>query len=171
MLFNDTIRYNIRYGRITASDEEVEEAAQAACIHETISTRFPKVCKDRDGRLAGACLVVLGDIQLCSPCRCRQAQHAPGSLVCGGCTTSWQEACQEEDRPSSLPGQEAIESCEALTGGALLASMSLLHHGTASGRSMYEAFIEACNSGSHMKCIMCSCLTHCPPFTLLPAGL
>jgi ABC-type transport system involved in Fe-S cluster assembly fused permease/ATPase subunit len=43
VLFNDSIRYNIRYGRISASDEEVEEAAQAASIHETIATRFPKV--------------------------------------------------------------------------------------------------------------------------------
>lgn len=43
VLFNDTIRYNIRYGRIAASDAEVEEVADAACIHEPISTRFPKV--------------------------------------------------------------------------------------------------------------------------------
>lgn len=43
VLFNDTIRYNIRYGRNNATDAEVEEAAEAACIHETISTRFPKV--------------------------------------------------------------------------------------------------------------------------------
>lgn len=43
VLFNDSIRYNIRYGRISASDGEVEEAAEAACIAETINTRFPKV--------------------------------------------------------------------------------------------------------------------------------
>lgn len=43
VLFNDTIRYNIRYGRPAASDAEVEEAAQAACIHETIVTKFPNV--------------------------------------------------------------------------------------------------------------------------------
>lgn len=36
VLFNDTIRNNIRYGRVTASDDEVEEAAQAADIHERI---------------------------------------------------------------------------------------------------------------------------------------
>ena len=29
VLFNDTIRYNIRYGRWEASDAEVEEAARA----------------------------------------------------------------------------------------------------------------------------------------------
>lgn len=39
-----SIRYNIRYGRMAASDTEVEDAAEAAAIHEPISTRFPKVC-------------------------------------------------------------------------------------------------------------------------------
>lgn len=42
VLFNDTIRYNIRYGRPGSSDAEVEAAAKAACIHDAIS-RFPKV--------------------------------------------------------------------------------------------------------------------------------
>ncbi len=36
VLFNDTIRYNIRYGRPEASDAEVEEAARAAHIHDFI---------------------------------------------------------------------------------------------------------------------------------------
>jgi ATP-binding cassette subfamily B protein len=36
VLFNDTIRYNIRYGRPQASDEEVHEAARAAHIHDFI---------------------------------------------------------------------------------------------------------------------------------------
>lgn len=40
VLFNDTIQNNIRYGRITASDQEVEEAAIAADIHDKILT-FP----------------------------------------------------------------------------------------------------------------------------------
>jgi ATP-binding cassette subfamily B protein len=38
VLFNDTILYNIRYGRTEASDEEVVEAARAAHIHEFIET-------------------------------------------------------------------------------------------------------------------------------------
>uniref|UniRef100_A0A673L019 ATP-binding cassette sub-family B member 6 n=1 Tax=Sinocyclocheilus rhinocerous TaxID=307959 RepID=A0A673L019_9TELE len=41
VLFNDSIRHNIRYGRVTASDQEVEEAAIAADIHEKIIT-FPE---------------------------------------------------------------------------------------------------------------------------------
>lgn len=41
VLFNDNIRNNIRYGRISASDHEVVEAAIAADIHEKIQT-FPE---------------------------------------------------------------------------------------------------------------------------------
>lgn len=36
VLFNDTIRYNIRYGRPDATDEEVEDAARLAQIHNFI---------------------------------------------------------------------------------------------------------------------------------------
>ncbi|KAK2158020.1 hypothetical protein NP493_1828g00001 [Ridgeia piscesae] len=38
VLFNKDIRYNIRYGRVAASDEEVEDAARAADIHDRIVT-------------------------------------------------------------------------------------------------------------------------------------
>ncbi|MEO9875808.1 MAG: ABC transporter ATP-binding protein/permease [Anderseniella sp.] len=36
VLFNDTIRYNIRYGRPDATDKEVEDAARLAQIHDFI---------------------------------------------------------------------------------------------------------------------------------------
>lgn len=36
VLFNDTIRYNIRYGRPDATDDEVEEAARLAQLHDFI---------------------------------------------------------------------------------------------------------------------------------------
>ena len=38
VLFNDTIRYNIRYGRPDAGDGDVVEAARAARIHDFIAT-------------------------------------------------------------------------------------------------------------------------------------
>ena len=41
VLFNDTIANNIRYGRVTAGDREVEAAAQAAGIHDAILA-FPE---------------------------------------------------------------------------------------------------------------------------------
>lgn len=37
VLFNDTIRYNIQYGRTTAADGAIEEAAKNADIHQQIS--------------------------------------------------------------------------------------------------------------------------------------
>uniref|UniRef100_A0A8D2HPE5 ATP binding cassette subfamily B member 6 (LAN blood group) n=1 Tax=Urocitellus parryii TaxID=9999 RepID=A0A8D2HPE5_UROPR len=41
VLFNDTVANNIRYGRVTAGNNEVEAAAQAAGIHDAIMT-FPE---------------------------------------------------------------------------------------------------------------------------------
>ncbi len=38
VLFNDTIRYNIRYGRPEATDEEVEAAARLAQVHDFVLT-------------------------------------------------------------------------------------------------------------------------------------
>ena len=40
-LFGSSVRENIRYGRLDASDDEVEEAAQAANAHRFI-TQFPE---------------------------------------------------------------------------------------------------------------------------------
>lgn len=48
ILFNTTIRENIRYGRLEATDEEVEEAARAANIHHVIEA-LPKGYETRIG--------------------------------------------------------------------------------------------------------------------------
>ncbi len=45
VLFNDTIRYNIRYGKPTATDEEVEAAAKTASIYDFIIS-LPKGFRD-----------------------------------------------------------------------------------------------------------------------------
>ena len=36
VLFNDTIYYNIAYGRLTATPDEVYSAAQQAAIHQQV---------------------------------------------------------------------------------------------------------------------------------------
>jgi len=41
VLFNDTVEYNIRYGRLDASEEEVRQAARHAAIHDQIEA-FPQ---------------------------------------------------------------------------------------------------------------------------------
>ena len=55
-LFHDTVRENIRYGRLEASDAEVEEAARHARIHEEILTLpggYGFVVGERGGKLSG----------------------------------------------------------------------------------------------------------------------
>ncbi|GBG67738.1 hypothetical protein CBR_g866 [Chara braunii] len=48
VLFNDTIFYNIKYGRPSASDEEVYQAAKMAAIHDTIMS-FPSQYETKVG--------------------------------------------------------------------------------------------------------------------------
>lgn len=56
VLFNNTIRYNIRYGRLDATDQEIEEAARAAQIHDRIMSfdlGYETVVGERGLRLSG----------------------------------------------------------------------------------------------------------------------
>ena len=56
VLFNDTIRYNIRYGRMAASDQQVEEAARMADIHTAIMgfpDKYNTVVGERGLKLSG----------------------------------------------------------------------------------------------------------------------
>jgi subfamily B ATP-binding cassette protein MsbA len=56
ILFNETVRDNIRYGRMTATDQEIEEASRAAFAHDFI-LGFPKgydtVIGELGSRLSG----------------------------------------------------------------------------------------------------------------------
>jgi len=56
VLFNDTIRYNIHYGRTDASDAEVVEAARAAHIHdfiESLPAKYESMVGERGLKLSG----------------------------------------------------------------------------------------------------------------------
>jgi len=56
VLFNDTIRYNIRYGRPEASEEEVIQAARAAHIHdfiESLPAGYESMVGERGLKLSG----------------------------------------------------------------------------------------------------------------------
>jgi ABC-type transport system involved in Fe-S cluster assembly fused permease/ATPase subunit len=56
VLFNDTVLYNIRYGRTDASDAEVIEAAQAAHIHdfiESLPAKYETMVGERGLKLSG----------------------------------------------------------------------------------------------------------------------
>ncbi len=54
-LFSDTVRENIRYGRLSATDYEVEQAARTACAHEFISSMamgYDTSVQERGSRLS-----------------------------------------------------------------------------------------------------------------------
>jgi ATP-binding cassette subfamily B protein len=56
VLFNDTIRYNIRYGRPDASDAEVEAAAKMAQIHrfvQSLPLGYDSLVGERGLKLSG----------------------------------------------------------------------------------------------------------------------
>ncbi|KAL3160766.1 hypothetical protein ABBQ38_009179 [Trebouxia sp. C0009 RCD-2024] len=57
VLFNDSILYNLRYGKPTADDNDVHKSAEAASIHKTITERFPQhyetMVGERGLRLSG----------------------------------------------------------------------------------------------------------------------
>ncbi|CAF4901239.1 unnamed protein product, partial [Rotaria sp. Silwood1] len=63
VLFNKDILYNIRYGRVTATDREVENVAQTAEMHDRIST-FPNGYKtlvgERGLKLSGGEIIERG---------------------------------------------------------------------------------------------------------------
>jgi ATP-binding cassette, subfamily B, heavy metal transporter len=56
VLFNDTVRYNIRYGRPDATDAEVEEAAKMAQIHKFVMSlplKYDAMVGERGLKLSG----------------------------------------------------------------------------------------------------------------------
>ena len=56
VLFNDIIQYNIRYGRVTATDDEVERAAEYADMHDRILSfpqQYSTVVGERGLKLSG----------------------------------------------------------------------------------------------------------------------
>ncbi|MFN0195093.1 MAG: ABCB family ABC transporter ATP-binding protein/permease, partial [Aestuariivirga sp.] len=56
VLFNDTIRYNIRYGRPDANDREVEDAAKLAQIHgfvQSLPSGYESMVGERGLKLSG----------------------------------------------------------------------------------------------------------------------
>jgi ATP-binding cassette subfamily B protein len=97
-LFNESIRENIRYGRLDASDAEVEEAAKAACIHDEILEKpdgYEALVGERGGNLSG------GQIQRLAIARAML--KGPGVLVLD-------EATSALDTRTERKVQEALDA-------------------------------------------------------------
>ncbi|MCL1794436.1 MAG: ABC transporter ATP-binding protein/permease [Oscillospiraceae bacterium] len=96
-LFNGTIKENILYGRPGASDQEVENAAKMACIHDFIDglpQKYETVVGERGVRLSG------GQKQRISIAR---------SLLCGSPVLILDEATSAVDTETEQEIQDAIQ--------------------------------------------------------------
>ncbi|KAG0501201.1 hypothetical protein HPP92_001273 [Vanilla planifolia] len=83
VLFNDTIFHNIQYGKLSATEEEVFDAARHAAIHETIMNfpeKYSTIVGERGLKLSG------GEKQRVS--LARAFLKAPSILFCDEATSS-----------------------------------------------------------------------------------
>ncbi|KAJ8649880.1 hypothetical protein MRB53_002903 [Persea americana] len=91
VLFNDTIFHNIHYGRLTATEEEVYDAARRAAIHDTIM-RFPEkyltIVGERGLKLSG------GEKQRVA--LARAFLKAPSILLCDEATSALDSTTEAE---------------------------------------------------------------------------
>lgn len=97
VLFNDTIMNNIRYGRITASNEDVYGACKAACIHQRIlsfSQGYDTKVGEHGMKLSA------GEIQLIAVARA--ILKNPSILVLDGATSALDEDTEEQLRASLI---------------------------------------------------------------------
>lgn len=106
VLFDGTIMNNVRYGRITATDEEVYEACKAACIHPKIQS-FPDGYNTQVGE--NGTKLSSSEIQLVGVARAILKIPESGILILDGATSAL-----DEDTESRL--QTSISAfCKDLT--------------------------------------------------------
>lgn len=91
VLFNDTIFHNIHYGRLSATEEEVYDAAQRASIHDTIMNfpeKYSTLVGERGLKLSG------GEKQRVA--LARAFLKAPSILLCDEATSALDSTTEAE---------------------------------------------------------------------------
>ncbi|KAL9459714.1 hypothetical protein AB3S75_003004 [Citrus x aurantiifolia] len=91
VLFNDTIFHNIRYGRLSATEEEVYDAARRAAIHDTVMNfpaKYSTVVGERGLKLSG------GEKQRVA--LARAFLKAPPILLCDEATSALDSTTEAE---------------------------------------------------------------------------
>ncbi|KAI4307761.1 hypothetical protein L6164_030910 [Bauhinia variegata] len=91
VLFNDTIFHNIHYGRLSATEEEVYEAARQAAIHDTIMNfpeKYSTVVGERGLKLSG------GEKQRVA--LARAFLKAPAIMLCDEATSALDSTTEAE---------------------------------------------------------------------------
>ncbi|TXG46829.1 hypothetical protein EZV62_026123 [Acer yangbiense] len=91
VLFNDTIFHNIRYGRLSATEEEVYDAARRAAIHDTIMkfpSKYSTVVGERGLKLSG------GEKQRVA--LARAFLKAPAIMLCDEATSALDSTTEAE---------------------------------------------------------------------------
>ncbi|XP_027112840.2 ABC transporter B family member 25, mitochondrial-like [Coffea arabica] len=91
VLFNDTIYHNIHYGRLSATEEEVHDAARRAAIHDTIMNfpqKYSTVVGERGLKLSG------GEKQRVA--LARAFLKAPAVLLCDEATSALDSSTEAE---------------------------------------------------------------------------
>ncbi|MED6204420.1 ABC transporter B member 25 [Stylosanthes scabra] len=91
VLFNDTIFHNIHYGRLSATEEEVYDAARQAAIHDTIMNfpqKYSTVVGERGLKLSG------GEKQRVA--LARAFLKAPAILLCDEATSALDSTTEAE---------------------------------------------------------------------------
>jgi ABC-type multidrug transport system fused ATPase/permease subunit len=106
VLLDDTIMNNVRYGRITATDEEVYEACKAACIHQKIQG-FPGGYNTQVGE--NGTKLSSSEIQLIGIARAILKIPESGILILDGATSAL-----DEDTESRLQSSISV-FCKNLT--------------------------------------------------------
>lgn len=147
VLFNDTIYHNIRYGRLSATEEEVYDAARQAAIHDTIMNfpdKYSTVVGERGLKLSG------GEKQRVA--LARAFLKAPPILLCDEATSALDSTTEAEilsALKSLADNRTAIFIAHRLTTAMQCDEIVVLENGKVVEQGPHEVLLS--NSGRYAQ--------------------